>query len=115
MDAEKPILGLIEEVTVIGRDGRKKSVLARIDTGAQSSSIDLQLAQELQLGPIVSTKNIRSSHGRSLRPVVRATIVLSGKEISDEFTLYNRSHMRYKILVGQNILKQGFLIDPVKK
>jgi hypothetical protein len=27
----------------------------------------------------------------------------------------DRSHLKYKILIGQNILKKGFIIDPQKK
>ena len=109
---EKIILGLIEKITLFGSEGRKKEILAKIDTGADNSSIDNQLAAELALGPIVKTKSIVSSHGRSLRPVVGATLDLAGKKVTENFTLYNRSHMKYQILIGNNILKKGFLIDP---
>jgi len=108
-------LGLVEDVTIVGNEGRARTLPARIDTGAQNSSIDLGLAHELQLGPITNTKKIRSSHGNSLRPVVSATIELGGKKITADFTIYNRAHMKYKILVGQNILTEGFLIDPNKE
>ena len=36
------------------------------------------------------------------------------KKIKAQFTLADRSHMRYPVLIGQNILKQGFLINPNK-
>lgn len=115
MTQARPILGLVEEAMVYGSRGRIKRVKARIDTGAQNSAIDLTLAQELQLGPIMNTKKIRSSHGNSLRPVVMASITIGGRKMKAEFTLYNRSHMKYKVLVGQNILKDTpFLIDPSK-
>ena len=35
--------------------------------------------------------------------------------MKSEFTIADRTHMKYKILVGQNILKEGFLVDPMKK
>ena len=111
---EKPILGLVEVITVKGNSGKEAELKARIDTGAQNSSIDLVTAQELRLGPIIKTKSIRNSHGNSLRPVVRAKVVIEGKELEGEFTIANRSNMRYKILIGQNFLTQGFLIDPAK-
>ncbi|MBN2141880.1 ATP-dependent zinc protease, partial [Candidatus Woesearchaeota archaeon] len=42
-----------------------------------------------------------------------AKIVLGGKEIESKFTLADRSHMKYPVLIGQNILRKNFLIDPV--
>ena len=74
-----------------------------------------ELAAELQLGPIIKRKLITSAHGHTVRPVMEARIKIGKKKLKSEFTIADRSHMRYKILVGQNILKQGFLIDPMKK
>jgi hypothetical protein len=115
MASDKPVLGLVENVQLKGNAGKEAELLARIDTGAQNSSIDLLTAQELRLGPIIKTKSIRNSHGNSLRPVVKAKIVIANKQLEGEFTIANRSNMRYKVLVGQNLLQQGFLIDPSKK
>lgn len=110
---EKTILGLIEDVTLIGPDG-KTTVIARIDSGAMKSSIDIQLASDLRLGPIVGSKIIKSANGAKLRPVVETQIEMCGRIVKDKFTMADRRHMRYKVLIGQNILKQGFLIDPSK-
>jgi hypothetical protein len=111
---EKSVVGLIEEVTISSLDGKSVTVKARIDTGAENSSIDQDLAAELQLGPIIKTKVIRQSQGKSLRPVVEAKVTLSGKEMVQEFTISTRTHLRYKALIGQNVLINGFLIDPSK-
>jgi len=112
---DKSILGLIEDIVIRDSQGVEKQIQAKIDTGADNSSIDIEFAKELSLGPIIKTKSIVSSHGRSLRPVVRLTLTMAEKEICADFTLYNRSHMNYKVLIGKNILKQGFLIDPSKE
>jgi len=112
---DKSIVGLIEEVTLSSLNGKSVVVKARIDTGAENSSIDQDLAAELQLGPIIKTKVIRQSQGKSLRPVVEAKVLLAGKEMVQEFTISTRSHLRYKALIGQNVLIHGFLIDPSKK
>jgi hypothetical protein len=111
---DKIVLGLVEEVTLYGTKGKKAKILARIDTGAQHSSIDQALAADLQLGPILKNKAIRQSHGRSLRPVVEVKTSLCGKKLTGEFTISNRAHMKYKALIGQNLLRQGFIIDPCK-
>lgn len=115
MSDEKPILKLVEIITIEGPDGETIELEARIDTGAQNSSVDLRTAQQLRLGPIVRTKTVRNSHGTSLRPVVTAKIYLAGKKIEEHFTIANRSNMRYRVLIGQNILKKGFLIDPTRE
>ena len=104
---------LAEKVKVQHGNG-KKNVLAKIDTGATKSSIDTNLAAELKLGPVIKSKLIKSAHGSKLRPIIEATIELAGKRIKSEFTLADRAHMRYRILIGQNILKDGFLINPTK-
>ncbi|MBN2881167.1 ATP-dependent zinc protease [Candidatus Woesearchaeota archaeon] len=111
---DKRILGLTEDVMVYS-ETKSKKVLARIDTGATRSSIDIKLAAELGLGPILETRQVKSSLGTDLRPIVRAKIEIAGKELESTFTLADRDHMNYKILIGQNILKEGFLIDPLKK
>jgi hypothetical protein len=107
----KIVIGLTEKVYVHNGSG-KKGVTAKIDTGATKSSIDTNLAAKLRLGPVIKSKLVKSAHGSKLRPIIEATIELSGKIIQSEFTLADRAHMKYSILIGQNILKHGFLIDP---
>ncbi len=111
---KKTVVGLIEPVLVFGPKGTKE-VMARIDTGATKSSVDFQLAADLELGPILKTKLVRSASGTGLRPVVKGKLMLADKEVNTEFTLADRSNMKYRILIGQNILKEGFLIDPAKE
>lgn len=107
------IIGMIEEIEVMGEDTSEKLV-ARIDTGATKSSIDYQLASKLKLGPVIESRLVKSAHGNKLRPVIEATINIRGKQLKEKFTMADRDHMKYKVLIGQNILKKGFLIDPNK-
>ncbi len=111
---KKTVIGLVEPLTVIGPRGKKAKVLGRIDTGATKSSIDVRLAAELSLGPILKTKIVKSASGKSLRPVVKAKVQLADREFNTDFTIADRAEMKYPVLIGQNILK-GFLIDPVKE
>ncbi len=113
--AEEPtVIGLVEPVAIIHGEERDE-VKARIDTGATRSSIDLALASKLRLGPVIASKVIRSANGAKLRPMVEATVELHGKRITATFTLADREQMQYQVLIGQNILKRGFLIDPNKE
>jgi hypothetical protein len=109
------VLGFVENVLLIGNNNQKKNISARIDTGAEKSSIDARVAAELHLGPIIKRKLINSAHGKMVRPVMEAIISIGGKKLRSEFTIADRNHMKYKVLVGQNVLKEGFLIDPLKK
>jgi hypothetical protein len=110
----KTIVGLTEFVTVCG-EKCSNELIARIDTGATKSSIDLLLATKLGLGPVVDSKLIKSAYGVKLRPVVRAEILIKGRKIRAKFTLADRNHMRYPVLIGQNILRKDFLVDPSKR
>jgi hypothetical protein len=111
----RAIIGLAERVTLTGPAGRKVAT-ARIDTGATKSSIDFRLAKELGLETPVKLTRVRQAHGTLARGVVRITVLIAGKLIPEKyFTLADRSTLRYKVLIGQNILKRGgFLIDPTK-
>ncbi len=111
----RTVVGLTERIRVRGPGGVAKDVLARIDTGATKSSIDVRLAAELRLGPVLKTKLVKSASGTTLRPVVKSTIDLANKSLPAELTIADRSHMKYHVLIGQNILcDNGFLIDPAK-
>ena len=110
----RPIVGFTEPVVLVGKDGKQKSLRARIDTGAVSSSINRITAEQLQLGPRISNTIVKNAHGHSKRPVVEATIEIAGQRITATFNVAHRLHLQYPILIGQNILKQGFVIDPLK-
>ena len=112
---DRVIVGFIERITIYGNNKKIKNIKARIDSGAEKSSIDAKLAAELHLGPIIKRRLITSAHGRTLRPVMEAKIKIQDKYLISEFTIADRSHMRYKSLIGHDILKNGFLIDPMKK
>lgn len=110
----KIIVGLIEKVGFAGRNGTSQEVEAKVDTGATRSSIDIKLASKLNLGPVIKSKMVKSAHGNKLRPVIETEIVLAGKKIKSEFTLADRTHMKYAVLIGVNTLKYDYLIDPSK-
>ena len=115
VEKKRPIIGLIQMITLKGSNGKSRKVAAKIDTGATRSSVDMNLAAELNLGPIIKSKKVKSAYGNSRRPVVKAILTLNGKSFSTEFTLADREHLKYRVLIGQNSLKEGqFLIDPSK-
>lgn len=110
---DKTMLGFVEEIVVMGVDSEEKLV-ARIDSGATKSSIDIALASKLKLGPVVASRLVKSANGAKLRPMVDVTIKMCGREVTGRYTLADRSHMKYKVLIGQDVLRQNFIIDPNK-
>ena len=107
------IIGLLVKVKFIGPLSEKE-VIARVDTGAQSSSVDSSLAQKLGLVKTGNTKTIKSASGVGKRDVVRASIEVEGRRLDELFTIVDRTHMKYQALIGQDILKkEKFLIDPL--
>ncbi|MGM5481114.1 MAG: RimK/LysX family protein [Nanobdellota archaeon] len=108
------VVGFVEKVSCLIEKG-ERIVEARIDTGATKSSIDASLVEELNIGPVVGERIIRNAHGSERRKIVRVKIRIAGKTINAKFTIANRSRLRYPMLIGRNVLRKGFLIDPNKK
>lgn len=108
----------LEEVTLYAfGDKRKKTVTARIDTGAKRTSIDRELARELGL---LKEENIlwrnkfsyRSATGKQTRPVIGLTYRIAGRKLKTSASVANRSKMSTLLLIGRNDL-EGFLVNPV--
>lgn len=146
----RDVIGLVEPVRLYGKDDIVKTVRAKIDTGADDSSIDIALAKELgfedavtlfqsqpipehmdyqeasalakQIGPELMQRNsditrlsvVKSSHGVSIRMHVKLKLSMAGYKYSIEPNIFDRSHLKYPILVGRRNLSQ-FLIDTTKR
>ena len=124
---EKIHIGLVEDVILLPW---KVRLPARIDTGAALSSLDVRdmkienntvsfrlppKYKSLQLIlPIVDQKIIRSAESREKRPVVEIDLCIGPKVFHARVTLNDRSMVKYPLLIGRNILKEGFVIDCMK-
>jgi len=111
---KKTIIGLTEKIKITGKKA-EKAVIARIDTGATVSSIDKKLAVQVGLDKTVKKKMVKSSHGITVRPVKKVRFTMAGRKFNMNFTIADRKYLKYKVLIGQNVLKKGFLIDPMRK
>ena len=114
-------------------------VKAKLDTGARSSAIhafDLQEytqdgepwvrfsvhpwqrsaedASEVTL-PVHDRRLVRSSSGHEHeRYVVLMDVSLVGRTVTAEMTLSRRDEMGFRMLIGREALRQGFLVDPAR-
>jgi hypothetical protein len=100
---------------------------ARIDTGATVSSLD---ARELHVNgevaefklpgkyggpklqfPILDWHHIRSPSGIQRRPVIEIELCIGSKRIRLRVNLTDRSMVKYPLILGRNVLKEGFVVD----
>lgn len=126
-----PIVGGVEALYLVPM---KTPFHARMDTGAETSSLDVRNARPFERDgekwisfDVVNRKNDEKYHFE--KPLKRrTTIVRTGKKerryvvqmgikmgeelINAEFTLNDRSRFDYQILIGRNILNGRFVIDP---
>ncbi len=112
----------------------KSPFLARIDTGAETSSIDVSemrfferdgqkwVAFELNHEgsnehhrfekKIVRKVNIKRADIDEQRVSVMMPVKIGNEVITAEFTLANRAKFIYQALIGRNIINGRFMIDP---
>ncbi len=111
----KKTIGLIEKVKIYG-NGNVVEAEALVDTGAKMTSIDIELAGKAKLGPVTRMYKTKAPITKELdyRPVVKVTIKIRGKKFEVEANLNDRSHMKYPIILGRNILYGNFVVDVSK-
>lgn len=108
---EKEIIGLTERVSIRGTEKAIK-VRAKIDTGAVYNSINESLAKRLGLTNHKKQVHIRAAAGSQKRRTAYAVIKIKDRKIRALFTITDRSHMKYQVLIGTRTLRGRFLIDP---
>lgn len=109
---------------------------AKIDTGAQTSALhttqvsefsrdgedwvrftvhpwqDSELDEVVVERPVHDRRTVRSSSGHSQdRLVVLMDIALCGRTIPAEVTLTSRDEMVFRMLIGREALRQGYVVD----
>jgi hypothetical protein len=111
-------------------------IKVKLDTGARSSALHAFDLEELPGGRVrfsvhpwqdsdadASTvecdihdrRVVRSSSGHTQeRIMVLTEIELAGRVVVAETTLSNRDQMGFRMLVGREALRQGFLVDPAR-
>ena len=111
----KKTIGLIEKVKVYG-NGTYVEAEALADTGAKMTSIDIELAGKAKLGPVTRIFKTRAPITKEVdyRPVVKVRIEIKGKKFTVEANLNDRSHMKYPVLLGRNLLYGHFVVDVSK-
>lgn len=128
---EKIVIGWREIVEL--PDWGLSGVLAKADTGARSSAIDVSHLEELPgervrfevvtgrertvrrivEASIVRRTRVRSSFGQGHdRLFVETEVRVAGRRFRTELGLVNRESMLCRMLLGRRSLERSFLVDP---
>ena len=129
---------IIGEAEKVNFQSKNLHLKARIDTGAQTSSLGVTnklpferdgkkwlkfSVQDPKSGtmtdferPIVRIAEIKRHDAKAQeRPVVNLKILLGNVEMEREFTLADRSKYTFPVLIGRNVLAGKFLVDVNRK
>ena len=104
-------IGLTEEVVVRGTSGTK-TVVAKSDSGASRTSIDIRLAADIGAGPIHTVSRVRSGSSKrsKTRPIVDLVVGIGGDQHTVAANIEDRSHMNHRLLLGRDVL-QNYTLD----
>jgi len=123
-DKTKTVIGAVEEV-VLFPWGVK--LPARIDTGAGMTSLDVRdltvknkvarfrlpekYGNTLISLPVIRYCKVRSADSQRRRPVVEIELCVGSKRMRVRANLNDRSQLEYPLMLGRNVLNQGFIVD----
>jgi hypothetical protein len=119
------VIGAVEDIVLMPWN---ISLPARIDTGAATTSLDARelvvldnnwvefLLSEAGGGkkiklPVKGWKQVKSSGAQQRRPLVELDICIGDKLLHIEANLMDRSRVQYPLLIGRNVLENGYLVD----
>lgn len=131
-ERSKSISGYVERVIITDKGF---SLKARLDTGAETSSLDAHNIRRFRRGdaryvrfevrdpetdefvtlerPLVRNVRIRQHEGPSMRrPVVKMQICLGHLLREVEVSLTSRSQFLYPMLIGRSAMRGAIVVDP---
>lgn len=93
----------VEDV-VIKNEDKVVKLKAKVDTGADRTSIDQSLAKKLKLELLNDFKIVKSANGETKRRLAKLKYTLKNKVIRTTASITDRSNMTYKMIIGCNDL-----------
>jgi len=99
----RKVVGRYEEVRIVGLNGEEEVLEAKIDTGADISSLDYPVAEKLGLMSdenLLYESDFYNALGKKKRKVVGITYYLAGKKVKSKVSITDRSRVRTKMLIG---------------
>jgi hypothetical protein len=86
--------------------------MAESDTGADRTSIDVDLAGDVGAGPLVGTTEVRSGTGSDTetRALIDVELRINGRWRTVTASITDRSEMNYPVLLGRDVL-ESYTLD----
>lgn len=134
---EKLLIGRREKIDLV--ELKLKNLDAKVDTGAYTSSLHCHNISIVKKGEIqylkfnlldpnhqqyekkvfkfnnFKQKKVKSSNGKSeTRYIIKTIVRIYDTDIETEFSLSDRSEMKYPVLLGRKFIKKGFVVDVTK-
>lgn len=131
---EKQVIGRLEHIALPGLGVAR--VEAKVDTGAYRSALhfqrlrlrtvegERQLHVTFQMGGKRKIKvfrsfkrvSVKSSNGESsMRYLISTRVRLGSHSVRTQFTLFDRSDMKFQVLLGRKFLRKRFIVDVSSK
>jgi len=107
-----PVVLSINQDVIVHYNGNTHHARAKMDTGANLSSIDKSLLDELGIPLTGELICIKSANGVRYRPTANVVIEIGGRKKTVVATVAERNHLNFPILIGYKDMK-GFLIKPI--
>ncbi|GGP39847.1 hypothetical protein GCM10009347_04490 [Shewanella algicola] len=101
------------DLEVIG--GESVNMKQNIGKTIAFTTVNEQGDKKRMQAEIVSTSTVRNSQGRETRYMVKLDVGFPDSLHNVYVNLRDRSHMNYKLLIGRNFLKKGYLVDVSRK
>jgi hypothetical protein len=61
--------------------------------------------------PVIHYSNVQSADSRARRPVVEIELCVGQKRMHVQANLTDRSRLDYRLIIGRNVLSEGFVVD----
>lgn len=103
----RKIIGTVEKVKLIGKDGQEIEVEAKIDTGAGFTSIDTELAKKLGFAKTIEeyeNKNLSYDQLKTLSPEERWNIFKTIPDLAATVVIHSSHGTSYRPIIKVNMI-----------
>ena len=115
----KQVLGIVESVKIVDKEGELHSVLAKIDTGAGLTSIDVSLAKKLGFQDAMEVferyndinRHLKREEAKRLARELKEKLKKEHQDIVDTAIIHSASGTTWRIMVPLSFYISGVKVD----